>query len=188
MTAMSGTLANAATGDGRVPHAILVGLPGVGKSTVGRRAARIVRREFLDFDEEIERREKMAISDIFAAKGESYFRKLELDLTSEVARAAGMIIAPGGGWICQPAAVELLGGTGRTIYLRVTPEAVFGRLRRISERPLLAGGDPLGKLRELYEASRDLYERADYVIDAETLSKEEVTTEVARIAAAFERE
>lgn len=182
------TLPNDATVEGRFPHAVLIGLPGVGKSTVGRRAARIVRREFLDFDEEIERREKMAVREIFAEKGEPYFRKLELDLTSEVAAHDGMIVAPGGGWICQPAAAELLGGAGRTIYLRVTPEAVFRRLRRISERPLLAGGDPLGKLRELYAARRELYERADYVIDAETLSKEEVTTEVARIAAAFERE
>lgn len=181
-------LRNDATGESRVPHAVLIGLPGVGKSTVGRRVARIVRREFIDFDEEIERREKMPIHELFAAKGEAYFRKLELDLTSEVAAGAGMIVAPGGGWICQPSATELLGGTGRTIYLRVTPEAVFRRLRRISERPLLAGGDPLGKLQELYVARRDLYEKANYVVDAETLSKEEVTTEVARIAAAFERE
>ena len=185
---MFATLPNDATGESRIPHAVIIGLPGAGKSTVGRRAARIVRREFLDFDEEIERREKMAVSEIFATRGEPYFRKLELDLTSEVAAHAGMIIAPGGGWICQPAATELLGGTGRTIYLRVTPESVFRRLRRISERPLLAGGDPLGRLQELYSARRELYERADYVVDAETLSKEEVTTEVARIASAFERE
>lgn len=184
----STTLGSGAIGDGKVPHAILVGLPGVGKSTVGRRVARIVAREFLDFDEEIARRAEMPIRQIFESRGESYFRKLELDLTRSVRGRDGMILAPGGGWICQPAATELWGGTGRTIYLRVTPEAVFRRLRRISERPLLAGNDPLGKLRELYEGRRELYESADYVVDAETLTKEDLVTEVARITAAFERE
>ena len=184
----SPTLGIGAIGDGKVPHAILVGLPGVGKSTVGRRVARIVVREFLDFDEEIARREQMSVRRIFESRGESYFRKLELDLTRSLCGRDGMILAPGGGWISQPAAIELLEGTGRTIYLRVTPEAVFQRLRRISARPLLAGKDPLATLRELYERRRELYESADYVVDAEMLTKEDLVTEVARIAAAFERE
>ena len=99
-----------------------------------------------------------------------------------------MILAPGGGWICQREAAELLGGTGRTIYLRVTPQSVFLRSKRISERPLLAGPDPLGKLRELYEQRRELYERSNYVVDAETLTKEQLLSEVARIVASFEEE
>ncbi len=183
--ATSNTSESGATGDRRVPHAILVGLPGAGKSTVGRRVAKSLGRDFLDFDDEIARREGKTIAAIFSELGESYFRKLEIDLTRSLTATGGMIVAPGGGWICQPGVPELLGGTGRTIYLRVTPEAVFQRLRRISERPLLAAGDPLEKLRELYSARRDKYEKADYVVDAETLSKEELITEVARIAAAF---
>lgn len=174
-----------ATGERRVPHAILIGLPGVGKSTVGRRVAKSLGREFLDFDDEISRRERKSVAEIFAERGEIYFRELEADLTRKLSTRSGMIVAPGGGWICQPGVPELLGGTGRTIYLRVTPEAVFRRLRRISERPLLAGDDPLGKLQELYSARRSIYERADYVVDAENLTKEALITEVARIAAAF---
>lgn len=130
----------------------------------------------------------MSVSEIFAARDESYFRKLELDLTRELAARDAMILAPGGGWICQRQAAELLGGAGRTIYLRVTPESVFQRLRRISERPLLAGGDPLGKLQALYEGRRPFYEKADYVVDAETLTKEQLVTEVARIVATLDRE
>lgn len=178
---------NDATGEAGLPHAILVGLPGVGKSTVGRHVAKTLGRQFLDFDDEIARREGMPIHDIFRERGEAYFRKLELDLTRSLAARAGMILAPGGGWICQPEATEHLRGTGRTIYLRVTPEAVFRRLRRISERPLLAGADPLGKLKELYQSRRGLYEKADYVVDAETVTKEQLINEVARIAAAFDR-
>ena len=81
-----------------------------------------------------------------------------------------------------------MGGTGRTIYLRVTPESVFRRSKRILERPLLAGPDPLGKLREIEAARRHLYEKSDYVVDAEALTKEQLVTEVARIVAAFEEE
>ena len=179
------TSATDATDERRVPHAILIGLPGAGKSTVGRRVAKVLGREFLDFNDEIARREGKSIADIFAEHGEDYFRGLEADLTRTLARRSGIVAAPGGGWICQPGNRELLGGTGRTIYLRVTPEAVFQRLRRISERPLLAAGDPLEKLRDLYAARRGAYESADYVVDAENLTKEQLITEVARIAAAF---
>jgi shikimate kinase len=181
-------LAPDATGEKSGPHAILVGLPGVGKSTVGRGVARLLGREFLDFDDEIARREGMAIQEIFRVRGEDYFRKLELDLTRELAGRRAMILAPGGGWIVQREAAELLGGTGRTIYLRVTPESVFRRLRRISERPLLAGADPLERLKELHAKRRNAYEACDYVVDAETLTKEQLITEVARIVAAFEEE
>jgi shikimate kinase len=181
----SNTSAADETVERRVPHAILIGLPGVGKSTVGRRVAKLLGRDFLDFDDEIARREGKSVAEIFSGSGEGYFRALERDLTRSLAARSGMIVAPGGGWICQPGVSELLGGAGRTIYLRVTPEAVFQRLRRISERPLLAGGDPLGKLQDLYAARRGVYEKADYVVDAETHSKEELISEVARIAAAF---
>ena len=183
--ATSNTSETGATGERRVPHAILVGLPGAGKSTVGRRVAKLLGRQFFDFDDEIARRAGKTISAIFSENGESYFRDRERELTRSLTSANGMIVAPGGGWICQPGMPELLEGTGRTIYLRVTPEAVFQRLRRIAERPLLAAGDPLEKLRELYLARRETYETADYVVDAENLSKEELITEVARIAAAL---
>jgi shikimate kinase len=181
----SNTSAADETGERRVPHAILIGLPGAGKSTVGRHVAKSLGREFLDFDDEISRSEGKTVASIFSEHGERYFRKLEMDLTRALARRSAMIVAPGGGWICQPGVPELLVGTGRTIYLRVTPEAVFRRLRRISERPLLAGDDPLGKLEALYSARRAVYEKADYVVDAENLTREELITEVARIAAAF---
>jgi shikimate kinase len=185
---MSTILPADATGEKRVPHAILIGLPGVGKSTVGRRVARMMGREFVDFDDEIARREGMSVQEIFRTSGEPHFRKLELDLTRELAPRDAMILAPGGGWICQREAAELLGGTGRTIYLRVTPESVFRRSGRISERPLLAGPDPLGKLRELHEQRRHLYEMSDYVVNAETLTKEQLISEVARIVASLDEE
>lgn len=89
-----------ATGERGVPHAILIGLPGAGKSTVGRRVAKSLDREFLDFDDEIARREGKSVAEIFSESGERYFRTLEMELTRSLAARSGMILAPGGGWIC----------------------------------------------------------------------------------------
>ncbi len=165
----------------RVPHLVLVGLPGVGKTTIGRAAARALGRPFLDFDIEIERREGMPLRELFRDKGEDHFRALEHALTSEVSTTGGMVLSPGGGWITQPASVELLRKAGRIIYLRASPEAVARRLRRVETRPLLAGRDPLVALRELYAKRRALYEGADAVLDTERLSRHELIARVVEL-------
>ncbi|MGI8400230.1 MAG: shikimate kinase, partial [Gemmatimonadaceae bacterium] len=152
-----------------VPHLILVGLPGVGKTTIGRAAARQLGRSFIDFDQEIERRAGMEVREIFRIEGEEHFRALEFALTQELSGSGGMVLSPGGGWITQPSSVELLRSAGRIIYLRASPEAVARRLRRVETRPLLAGRDPVVALRELYEKRRALYETADVVLDTEAL-------------------
>jgi shikimate kinase len=161
------------------PNIILVGLPGVGKTTVGRGAARLLDRPFIDFDTEIEHREHASIAEIFARRGEAYFRSLEESLTREVAASSGLVIAPGGGWVTNPKAVELLRPTGRIIYLRVAPTTVLIRMAAgRSRRPLLEGSDGITKLTQLYETRRPLYETADLVLDTEVIDKTEVIAKV----------
>ena len=167
---------------GVAPHIILVGLPGVGKTTIGRAAAKQMGRRFLDFDQEIERRAGLDVREIFRLKGEDHFRRLEFDLTEELSGSSGMILSPGGGWITQPKSVELLRSAGRIIYLRASPEAVARRLRRVETRPLLAGRDPVLALRELYERRRALYETADAVLDTETLARQQLIAKVVELA------
>jgi shikimate kinase len=164
------------------PHLILVGLPGVGKTTIGRAAARRLGRDFLDFDQEIERRAGMDVREIFRLKGEEHFRELEFALTKELSTSGGMVLAPGGGWITQERSVELLRSAGRIIYLRASPEAVAKRLRRVETRPLLAGRDPVVALRELYEKRRALYETADTVLDTESLMRQQLIAKVVELA------
>jgi shikimate kinase len=164
------------------PHLILVGLPGVGKTTIGRAAARQLGRQFLDFDQEIERRSGMSVREIFRLKGEEHFRGLEFALTEELSRGGGMVLSPGGGWITQQKSVELLRSAGRIIYLRASPEAVARRLRRVETRPLLAGRDPAVALRELYEKRRSLYETADMVLDTERLARQQLIAKVVELA------
>jgi shikimate kinase len=164
------------------PHLILVGLPGVGKSTIGRAAARQLGRPFLDFDQEIERRSGMSIREIFRLKGEDHFRAQEFELTKELSVTGGMVLSPGGGWITQEGSVELLRSAGRIIYLRASPDAVAKRLRRVETRPLLAGRDPVVALRELYTKRRALYETADMVLDTERLARQQLIAKLVELA------
>jgi shikimate kinase len=168
------------------PHLIFVGLPGVGKTTIGKAVARRLGRSFLDFDQEIERRSGMEVREIFRVKGEAHFRALELELTRELSTTGGMVLSPGGGWITQKVSVELLRSAGRIIYLRASPEAVGRRLRRVETRPLLAGRDPVVALRELYEKRRALYETADVVVDTEPLVRQQLIAKLVELASTVE--
>jgi len=163
----------------RFSNIILVGLPGVGKTAVGRAAARLLNRPFVDFDTEIEHREHASVSQIFERNGEAYFRSLEAALTRELAASRETVMATGGGWVTNPDSVALLHSTGRMIYLRATPETVLARMAGgRARRPLLEGSDPVGTLRALYEARQALYEAADLVLDTEVIEKSEVIERV----------
>src|SRR5881227_466828 len=169
--------------DDRRPHLVLVGLPGAGKSTIGRAVAERLRRPFLDFDLEIERREGKNIADIFGEKGEGHFRALERALTEELRLMGNMVLAPGGGWVSSPEVVGMLRPPGRLIYLRVRPETALKRLgSERSTRPLLMRPDPLGELRRLLEARKKAYESADHVIEAELLDTAEGIKRVSSLA------
>jgi shikimate kinase len=161
------------------PNIILVGLPGSGKTTTGRVLARNLHRPFIDFDTEIEHREHASVAEIFAKKGEPYFRGLEQSLSEEMATRSGMVISAGGGWITNRGSVALLRGTGRIIYLRVGPERAMGRLETARvRRPLLEVPDPLDTLIRLYEARRVLYEQSDLTIDTEVVERKEVIEQI----------
>ena len=168
--------------DPSVPHLILVGLPGAGKSTVGASLARELGRGFLDFDAEIARREVMTITEIFATKGEPTFRQLEHALTEELREVGGMVLAPGGGWVGRPDTVALIRPPSRMIYLRVRPRTAIARMgRSVAGRPLLSRPNPVGELERLLGERRVAYESADYVVDVERVAISEV---VRRIVAA----
>ena len=158
------------------PHLVFVGLAGSGKTTVGRGVAERLGRPFLDLDQEILRREgKASVGEVFRAKGEAYFRRLETELTSELAGRTGMVISPGGGWIMNPGTLEALQRVAYLIYLKVSPETALARIGADrGNRPLLDHPDPLGELRHMAMVRGPRYEAADLVIDAELIGVQEV--------------
>lgn len=164
-------------------HLILVGLPGAGKSTVGRAVARRLGRPFLDFDLEIERRVGCTVARYFARHGEPAFRALEVELTRELAAAPPMVLSPGGGWVTNPGVVELLSPPGRIIHLRISPDEAMRRISRSRNiRPLLQEADPRAKMERLWETRRPLYNAANAVVDVENLTLQQVTDSVAKLA------
>jgi shikimate kinase len=167
------------------PHLILVGLPGAGKSSVGRAVAEALGRQFLDFDIEIERREYLTIGELFASKGETHFRALELALTQEVSALGNMILAPGGGWIANPGCVALLRPPAMMVYLQVRPDIAVKRMSSgVASRPLLRRADPLSELRRILEGREQLYLQADHTVSTDKMPFQQIVSRIVALATA----
>jgi len=135
----------------------LVGLPGSGKTTVGRQLARRLSLPFVDTDQAIEVRLGCSIREFFEREGEVRFRDIEGDVIADLARGDDKVLSTGGGAVLREANRANLRSGGRVIYLKSGPEELFRRLRHDSNRPLLQVADPLGKLRELFVHRDPLY-------------------------------
>ncbi|MFO7576542.1 MAG: shikimate kinase [Pelovirga sp.] len=137
---------------------ILTGFMGTGKSTLGRRLAQRLGYTFVDTDELIEERCGCTIAEIFADRGESWFRQQEEALVRDLAGRQGLVIATGGGLVMNPVNVAALQASGRIICLSATPPEILARVSRQRQvRPLLQGDDPLTAIRELLERRQPVY-------------------------------
>jgi len=145
----------------------LVGMPGSGKSTVGRHLARQLGLRFVDSDTEIERRIGMPIKDYFSLHGEEAFRDEEQAVIDELSAQPDLLLATGGGAVLRPSNRDALHSRTHVFYLRSTPEELHRRLRHDTHRPLLQVEDPLRRLRDLYRDRDPLYRRtAHFVVEA----------------------
>ena len=144
-----------------------MGMPGCGKSTVGRHLARQLNLPFADSDSEIESRIGMPIRDFFAREGEERFRDLEQEVIEELTLQDSLVLATGGGAVLRPSNRDALHSRTHVLYLRASPEDLFRRLRHDTQRPLLQVADPQQRLRELFRERDPLYRRtAHFVIEA----------------------
>jgi shikimate kinase len=162
---------------------VLVGLMGVGKSTVGRILAQRLQRPFVDTDEEVEAAVGASIADVFARLGQRRFRALEAERVRHVAALRGQVLAVGGGALLDPGNVTQLRGTGDLVLLDADPAELAERI--VAEdsgmsRPLLAGApDPEAALAALRAEREQVYEAAaSHAIDTTGRTPEEVADEV----------
>ncbi|HVO35355.1 MAG TPA: shikimate kinase [Gemmatimonadales bacterium] len=163
-------------------HVILVGLPGSGKTTVGRLVAAALRAEFVDLDERIERRAGKSVPRIFAEDGEAAFRSLEAAAGAAALRAPPAVVAPGGGFFAGERTRELARSSGLVVYLETDPGEAVRRLGGAAGRPLLEGGDPDRKMASLLAARAPLYRESECAVDTTGIPAEEVARRVVSLA------
>jgi shikimate kinase len=145
----------------------LIGLPGSGKSSVGRQLARRLAVDFTDSDSVIEQRIGEPIRLFFEREGEAPFRDIEQEVLADLCHGGRSgVLATGGGAVLREANRRVLHEHATVIYLRSSPEELQRRLRHDTQRPLLQVRDPRAKLQQLYRERDPLYvETAHYTID-----------------------
>ena len=144
----------------------LVGLMGVGKSTVGRRLAARLGLPFADGDDEIERAAGMSVSEIFATMGEAAFRDGEARVMRRLLEGPRMVMATGGGAVLNTETRELLKANTVMVWLKADLKTVASRVQRRDTRPLLRGKDALQALTAMAEVRYPVYEQAHLTVDS----------------------
>lgn len=173
-------------------HVALIGLMGSGKTTVGRRAAKLLDRPFVDADEAFIPRYGRTVADVFAAEGEAGFRELESKLLEEVlAVATPVVLGCGGGVVCVEANRRRLAQPDvHVIWLQAEPAFLASRIEQKADRPLLGDDDPRAVLERLHAERAGWYaEVADDVVEvcdfhAESQPKKAMAAHVAELVRA----
>ncbi|MFH1714834.1 MAG: shikimate kinase [Elusimicrobiota bacterium] len=160
---------------------ILTGFMGSGKTAVGKRLAKKLNMKFVDLDKLIVKKEGRSINDIFTESGEKYFREIETAAVIEISAKDNIVLSTGGGVVLKDENMDVLGKTGKIIYLRALPEIVYKRVKRDKSRPLLKVDDPLAKIKELLEKREKYYKRNDYEINTTDLTIDEAVDRIIEI-------
>ncbi len=146
---------------------VLVGLMGVGKTTVGRRLAKKVGLSFVDVDEEIEAAAQMSVAEIFDRFGEAYFRDGERRVIARLIKDAPRVIATGGGAFIQDDTRALILEKTHSIWLNADIETLVKRVSNRNHRPLLREGNPSDILQKLAQERTPFYKQAAIHIDSQ---------------------
>ncbi len=161
----------------------LVGMPGVGKTTIGRLLAAKLARPFVDLDRCIRDEDGREISEIIAADGERSFRELETLMLSRVVNTSGQVVATGGGTVLSPHNLRLMSQTGRLICLTAAIDELWRRLQltKMKSRPLLGLMPDISSLRKLFIARIGIYASIALQYDTTSKTVEVVVADLANI-------
>lgn len=147
---------------------VLVGMMGVGKSTVGRKLAQLLNLPFADADDEIERAAQMSVSEIFSSYGEAYFRDGERRVIARLMEGNPIVLATGGGAFVQPETRQLILARGVAVWLDSDVKTLVDRVTRKDTRPLLRNGDPAEIVARLKAEREPAYSEAPIKVMSNT--------------------
>jgi shikimate kinase len=157
---------------------VLIGMMGAGKSSIGRKLAARLGIPFVDADAEIEAAADMSIPEIFASKGEAYFRNGEKRVIARLLEGAPQVLATGGGAFVNPETRALIGVKGVSVWLKAEFDVLMRRIRRRTDRPLLHTANPGETLKELMAERYPVYAQADVIVQSRDVPHETIVAEI----------
>jgi shikimate kinase len=157
---------------------VLVGMMGAGKSSIGRRLAARLNLQFIDADSEIEKAASMTITEIFSTHGEPYFRAGEARVIARLLESGPQVLATGGGAFINPETRAVIRAKGISIWLNAAIDILMRRIRRRSDRPLLADADPVETLNRLIAERYPFYAEADLTVESRDVPHDTIVSEI----------
>ena len=159
----------------------LTGMMGVGKSTIGKNLAKKLKCKFVDVDKLIEGKEGMSINLIFKNKSESYFRKIESEITMSELKKVNSVISLGGGSFLNNSIRKSVKKLSVSFWLDVPIDLLINRLKRSKKRPLLNNKNINEKIKKIYFERKKIYNKADFKIKCKSFRTEEIVDKILKL-------
>ena len=160
---------------------VLLGMMGVGKTTIGKILYKKLKLEFIDTDEHIEKENSMSVSEIFEKKGENFFRTVERNLIPELLKKDGCVFALGGGAFMDNVIREHILKNCISIWLDIDIKILIGRTSINKNRPLLINKDVSEKLKKIYYERKNTYALANHKINCDKLNKNDIVKKISEL-------
>ena len=157
---------------------VLTGMMGVGKSTIGKKLAKKLKRKFVDIDKIIEIKEKNTIKEIFENKGENYFRKIEKKITLEELKKNNLVMALGGGAFINTSIRRKIKSSCLSFWLDLTVESLLTRLKNVKKRPLLDQDKLEQSINKIYSERKKIYNESNFRIKCNSMDKDEIVYKI----------
>ena len=160
---------------------VLTGMMGVGKSTIGKKLAKKLKRKFIDTDKIIEIKEKKTIKEIFENKGENYFRKIEKKITLEELKKNNLVMALGGGAFINTSIRKEIKSSCLSFWLDLKVESLLNRLKNVKKRPLLDENRLDQSINKIYSERKKIYNESNFRIKCNSMNKDEIIYKIIKL-------